>query len=144
MVERQLLEGALHNALREDEFVVELEVRPDRARVVIDSLVGVSIDDCVRVHQHLTSLKSTSWDGGVEVSSPGVGSFLVHPRQWETAVGRDIMLWTTDGCQLTGRLLAYAPRQQMIFLVRKAKNHRQSSALSLSIQQISKAKTVLA
>ncbi len=144
MMDVKRLEAMVAQLMGPGEYVVGVEGGPDRVRVVIDSLVGVSIDECTRVHRGLQAMLPESFEGSIEVSSPGAVAFIHHPRQWETAVGRHVMVWTSDGRHLSGRLTAYDPRGGTLFLATGGGKRGGRRLVALSINQISKAKTVLA
>ncbi len=129
--------GAL---LERGEYVVNVEAGPSRIQVTVDSLVGVSIDECMRIHRALLSMLPESYTGGLEVTSPGAAAALMCPEQWETAVGRPVTAWTKDGRQLSGRLLGVAPRRGLLFVQPEGKKHK-DRIISLDYDDIEKLKT---
>ena len=91
-----------------DIFLVEVAVKPGNAiRVHVDSLAGISIDECVKISRFVNeSLDREVEDYALEVSSPGLsGSFKVK-QQYEKNVGRDIEVLYTDGIKVKGKLVS--------------------------------------
>ena len=115
---RALVEPIL--AEREMELV-ELTVRPQGRqqliRLLVDRVGGVTIQQCAKVNQHIgMALEEANVVEGsytVEVSSPGLDRPLVSMRDFERAVGEDVVLQvvSSDGKlrESRGMLLAVQP-----------------------------------
>jgi len=85
-------------------------------RVVVDGDDGVSLDDVAEVSRAVSAaldeaelkepgvLGEQAYD--LELSSPGVSRPLTLPRHWRRARGRLVKATTTDGTEVTGRVLA--------------------------------------
>ena len=70
-------------------------------RVVVDSDLGVSLDDAAAISRKLSAALDTVAVMGdfpytLEVSSPGVDRPLADPRHWRRAVGRLVRVTVTD------------------------------------------------
>src|ERR1700734_4434902 len=81
-------------------------------RVVVDSDLGVSLDDAAAISRKLSAALDTVAVMGdfpytLEVSSPGVDRPLTEPRHWKRATGRLVTVALTRGDipgeALTGR-----------------------------------------
>ncbi|MDQ6847105.1 MAG: ribosome maturation factor RimP [Candidatus Dormibacteraeota bacterium] len=95
--------------------LVELQWRPGRSsvlRLVIDSVQGVSLDDCERV-SHAVGAVLDAYDPiagryALEVSSPGAERPLRTELEWQSAVGRRVNVRVRSGDAeiiVEGRLL---------------------------------------
>ena len=83
-------------------------------RVVVDSDLGVSLDDAAAISRKLSAALDTVAVMGdfpytLEVSSPGVDRPLTDPRHWRRAAGRLVQVTVTDSSgarPVTGRIAA--------------------------------------
>jgi len=80
-------------------------------RVVVDSDLGVSLDDAAAVSRQLSAaLDSVAVMGDfpytLEVSSPGVDRPLTDPRHWRRAAGRLVQVTAEDAGAITGRVVS--------------------------------------
>ena len=80
-------------------------------RVVVDSELGVSLDDAAAISRQLSGALDTVAVMGdfpytLEVSSPGVDRPLIDPRHWRRAVGRLVQVTVADAGSISGRVLA--------------------------------------
>jgi ribosome maturation factor RimP len=83
-------------------------------RVVVDSDLGVSLDDAAAVSRQLSAaLDSVAVMGDfpytLEVSSPGVDRPLTDPRHWRRAAGRLVQVTAEDAGAITGRVVSADP-----------------------------------
>jgi ribosome maturation factor RimP len=79
-------------------------------RVLVDQDDGVSLDDIAGLTSVLSAALDESGAMGeqpyvLEVSSPGVGRPLTHPRHWRRNVGRLVSVTTADGVTTVARLV---------------------------------------
>jgi ribosome maturation factor RimP len=88
-------------------FLVDVTVNPgNRIMVFVDSVKGVTIDECMAVSRYIESKFSRETeDYELEVSSPGLDNPLKLPRQFEKNLGRWLDVITFDGLKTTGRLV---------------------------------------
>jgi len=88
-------------------FLVEVLVTPANKIVVyLDSLQGVTLEECMQVSRFLGSrLDRDEEDFELEVSSPGLEKPLKLPVQFEKNVGRMLDVVKSDGMKITGKLL---------------------------------------
>lgn len=107
MIRVETIQGLLEAILPQwDLFLVEVTVKPGNHIVVfIDSLKGVTIEECIAVSRHLESrLDREAEDFDLEVSSPGLDNPLKIPIQFVKNTGRILDVVTFDGQKTTGRL----------------------------------------
>jgi len=88
-------------------FLVDVVVRPgNKILVYLDSMKGVTLDECMAVSRFLESrFDRNIEDFELEVSSPGLDRPLKLPVQFEKNIGRLLDVVKTDGIRLTGKLL---------------------------------------
>src|SRR3984885_3713760 len=77
-------------------------------RVVVDSDLGVSLDDAAAISRKLSAALDTVAVMGdfpytLEVSSPGVDRPLTEPRHWRRAAGRLVQVAVADAGVVSGR-----------------------------------------
>jgi ribosome maturation factor RimP len=88
-------------------FLVDVTVKPgNRITVFVDSMKGVTLDECIGVSRLIESkLDREAEDFELEVSSPGLGNPLKLPQQFEKNLGRILEVITFDGMKTTGKLV---------------------------------------
>ena len=88
-------------------FLVDIAVKPgNRITVFIDSMKGVTLEECIGVSRFIESkLDREAQDFELEVSSPGLGNPLKLPQQFEKNLGRILEVITFDGMKTTGKLV---------------------------------------
>ncbi|HEX3007906.1 MAG TPA: ribosome assembly cofactor RimP [Bacteroidales bacterium] len=96
----EILEGT-------DLFLVDLTVKPSNKIIIeIDSLQGVTIDECAHVSSTLeTKLNRNVEDFDLEVSSPGLGLPFKVKQQYQKNVGNQVSVLMKSGDKYTGKLL---------------------------------------
>ena len=97
--------------LRErDLFLVDLMVSTGNAiEVYIDSMQGVSVQECVMVSRALErKLDRGSEDFSLTVYSAGIGFPFKVPLQFEKNVGKGVEVKCSDGGRIEGTLVAYS------------------------------------
>lgn len=87
-------------------FLVEWKISPDDAiDVLVDGDEGVSIDEIVRISRHIEhNLDREQNDFSLKVSTAGVGSSLVLPRQYKKNIGRTLKVIKNDGQEVEGEI----------------------------------------
>ncbi len=107
MVNRNKVASIAEEYLQDtDLFLVEIKVsRTNKVQVAIDGDQGVKISDCVALSRHiLTFFDRDQEDFELEVSSVGVGSPLVLPRQYRNNIGRQIAIARKENDRVRGKL----------------------------------------
>ncbi len=138
-LEQEDIRRKVEPLLGRGEYVVDVRANAEKIRVVVDSLIGISIDECVQLHRAFLSSLPEDYTGSVEITSPGATAFLLRPEQWETAVGRQVMVWTKKGRQLSGRLVAVSPTRRFLSLAPGEKKNK-GQLMWLSYHDIEKIK----
>ena len=107
MADQNIVEHHLEGILAgKDIFLVGVKVDNNNKIIVhIDTPLGISIDDCVRVSRELEEkLDRDREDFALEVSSPGLDSPFIVIEQYQKNVGKKINLVKQDGDKLEGIL----------------------------------------
>lgn len=91
---RQIVEGFFEAEGLEDCFWISERITGNKIEIFIDSDNGIDFTICRRVSRSVEAVLDETQEYGekytLEVSSPGVGSPLVMPRQYIKNVGRNI------------------------------------------------------
>lgn len=89
-------------------FLVDVVMgKSGEIRVLVDSMEGVKIGECVDLSRWLTAeLDQADENYSLEVSSPGLGAPLVLKQQYEKNIGRSVEVIFTDGKKKKGTLTA--------------------------------------
>jgi ribosome maturation factor RimP len=109
MINAALIRGYLEDELiQKGHFLVEVVVGPGNKIVVfIDSMKGITLDECKAVSRFLESkLDRNVEDFELEVSSPGLDNPLKLPLQYEKNTGRLLDVVKFDGIKITGKLVS--------------------------------------
>ncbi len=87
-----------------DMFITGIQIRPGNSIIVyLDGDKGVTIDDCVMVSRYVEAgLNRDDEDFELTVSSHGLTSPLLMPRQYMNHVGREISVVMADGMKYSG------------------------------------------
>ncbi len=90
-------------------FLVEIQFNPgNRVQVYIDKQEGITIDECVALSRHITSvLDKDEEDYELEVSSPGLDMGFRVPEQYRKYLGRPVKTILHDGTKYTGTLKSF-------------------------------------
>ncbi len=96
---------------RPDLFIVSVRfLKNGVLEILLDGDQGIAIEDCVQVSRHvgyhLEEENVIDKAYRLEVSSPGIDSALVLPRQFEKNIGRDVQIKMLDGTKKEGKLLS--------------------------------------
>lgn len=87
-------------------FLVDVRVREGNViSVLLDDDEGTSIEKCMALSRHLTSLLDRNEeDFSLDVSSPGLDQPLKLHRQYVKNIGRNVQLKLTDAGKVEGKL----------------------------------------
>lgn len=107
----ELLQSYLNNDYF---YIVDVKVAGARGgklkvTVLLDSDIGITIDECATISRQLgNQMEEMNFFGEapftLEVSSPGVDFPLTTPRQFRRNLGRSLAVTLTDGTLLRGML----------------------------------------
>ncbi len=113
---------------RPDLFITDIKMQGGKLVILIDGDQGAGIDICAQVSRHVgfhleeENLIEEAYN--LEVSSPGVDTPLVQPRQYIKNIGREIAVKTADGSKREGKLITANDEQITIEEKIKPKGRR--------------------
>src|SRR5690606_29793577 len=108
---QELVKKLIEEAIEENPqlFLVEWKISADNhIEILVDGDEGLSIDEIVRISRHVEhNLDREEADFSLNVSSAGVGSPLIMPRQYRKNIGRTLKITRADGGKdLEGELVS--------------------------------------
>jgi ribosome maturation factor RimP len=115
MITADSVKGYIEEELRRNDlFLIDLTVgSANRIRVVVDSLEGITVDECARLSRIIENkLDRNEEDFDLEVSSPGLNKPLVMPFQYLKNIGRQIEVLTLSDQKIKGTLI-YADEKKI-------------------------------
>lgn len=150
MVGKENIAEILGDILPEDIFLVDVTIsNSNTVCIYIDSLRGLTIDDCVSVSRKVESkLDRESEDFELQVSSPGIGQPFMVKQQYLKNTGRVIELLTSQDDHLTGKLETANEKGITILISDKEKSEsgkksKLARLVSLGYDEIRSAKTIV-
>ena len=152
MLKKEKIKKLVGDYILENEsiFLVEVKVSSsNQIEVLIDSLDGISIKNCVSLSRYLESaLDRDEYDFSLQVSSAGLSEPFKVFQQYKKSIGREVNVFLKDGKELLGKMLD-AKESEGITLetITKKKQRKKKSQIieqqSLSFDQIDKTKIVI-
>ena len=124
MITSNLIKDLASNIIAQGElYLVEVSVAPgNRINVLIDSLKGASIDDCVMISRYIEQqLDREVEDFELEVSSPGLTQPFRVIQQYQKNLGREVEVLLKNGQKQVGKLLAIENNVMTIEIQKKVK-----------------------
>jgi len=109
MITSQLISDIVSNTIQGTElFIVEVSVNPgNKILVLIDSMKGALIDDCVKLSRSIEQrLDRDLEDFELEVSSPGLTNPFRVIQQYLKNKGKDVEVVLKTGQKFTGKLIS--------------------------------------
>ncbi|GAA4139461.1 ribosome assembly cofactor RimP [Sphingobacterium kyonggiense] len=134
---------------RDDLFIVSVRMLKNGVlEILLDGDNGISIDDCVKVSRHvgfhLEEENVVDHAYRLEVSSPGVDSALVLPRQYQKNIGRSVKLKMNDGGKREGKLVAVSDAAVTIEEIVKEKGKKAVAVpAEIPLEQIKETKVLI-
>ncbi len=122
----QLKLAQIANEFLEDTscFLVEVQERNDRIKVILDGYNGVDIQLCSRLARYINRLGEEDASIGeynIEVTSAGVGAEINTTKQLKSNVGRLVKIKNHEHQSYTGRLIA-ADNEKLCLIEDKVTN----------------------
>lgn len=127
-------------------FEVEITVRPgNRIAVAIDKDTGVTLDECTLISRHIFNcLDRDVEDYELEVSSPGLTSPLLVPRQYMRRLGRNLRFILHSGAQFEGILKSADEKTiQVERTIKISPKEKKTEIISLTYSDIKQAKLIV-
>lgn len=107
MLDQDKVRDLLEKGLQEQgAFLIDFQIAAGNLiQVTVDTLTGISLEKITAISRAIEhNLDREEQDFELQVSSPGVGSPLVVPQQYEQNLGRDLKVKTEDGEKYKGEL----------------------------------------
>ena len=101
---KQIIEEAI--AANPALFLIDWKIsQDDKISILADGDEGLSIEEIVRISRHVEqNLDREECDFALEVSTPGVGTPLVLPRQFKKNIGRLLEITLNDDSKFEGEI----------------------------------------
>ena len=109
MIQEKQVVGLVENRIEDTGlFLVDVTIGSSGdIRVLVDSMEGVKIEECVELSRWLTGeLDQTDENYSLEVSSPGIGAPLKLMQQYVKNIGREVEVILKTGEKKKGELKA--------------------------------------
>jgi ribosome maturation factor RimP len=93
-------------------FIVDIQNKKGKIKVIIDDREGIKLDECVSINREIRSFFGEKLDDhDLEVTSPGLTEPFKVLRQYEKNVGQKVEVMQRDGSKISGKLLSASPDQ---------------------------------
>jgi ribosome maturation factor RimP len=139
---KELVEKAIEGSSM---FITAVQVKPgNKIMVFLDGDHGVSIEDCVILSRYIEkSLNRDENDFELSVSSHGLTSPFVLPRQYMNSIGKTVTVLENSGIKTKGVIMS-ATETHFTFLPektgKKAKNPEEEHVLVFSYEEVKEVK----
>ncbi|NSW44961.1 MAG: hypothetical protein HPY79_03945 [Bacteroidales bacterium] len=116
-MKEKLFDIASKTPLNKNFEIIEItESRGNSYCIYIESLEGITIDDCALMSRFVFEQLSEEINIELTVSSAGIDKPLRAPIQFIKNIGHKVEIKTTDGKKIIGTLKSYTPEQTVIEL----------------------------
>jgi len=130
-------------------FLVDVKMHSNgKLMILVDGDNGIGIDDCVAISRHVgfhleeENVLETAYN--LEVSSPGIDTPLVLPRQYTKNIGRTLAIKMTDGTKREGILSGITEDAILIEEKTKEKGKKAETVEAvIPIKQITETKVLI-
>ncbi len=132
-----------------DLYLVSINMpSPGRLIILVDGDKGIGIADCVAISRHvgfhLEEENVIEHAYNLEVSSPGIDTPLVLPRQYVKNIGRKLAIKLADGSKREGQLSGLTEDAILIEEIKKEKGKKAELVEStIPIAQITETKVLI-
>lgn len=132
-----------------DLYLVSINMAsPGRLVILVDGDKGIGIADCVAISRHvgfhLEEENVIEHAYNLEVSSPGIDTPLVMPRQYVKNIGRKLAIKLADGSKREGQLNGLTEDAILIEEIKKEKGKKAELVESIiPIAQITETKVLI-
>lgn len=128
MIQKQDIRNIIDPILEEKKaFLVDLKIsKANRIAVYIDSMDGITIDDCVEISRQIEkTLDRDQEDFELEVSTPGLTSEFKVLQQYKKYLNKEVQVLAKDGKKYRGTLLNISDRGIEIEVEKQVKKEGQ-------------------
>ena len=145
----ELVDEKIAEINRPDVFLVSAKLHSNgKLIILIDGDKGVGIDECVQISRYVgfkleeEDVIKTAYN--LEVSSPGIDTPLVQPRQYAKNIGRNLSVKMADGTKREGSLTGIS--EDAIMIEEKIKEKGKKAEIiesTIPLEQISETKVLI-
>ncbi|ERJ61287.1 ribosome assembly cofactor RimP [Sphingobacterium paucimobilis] len=134
---------------RADLFVVRIKMlKSGILEILLDGDEGISIEDCVAVSRHvgfhLEEENAIEKAYRLEVSSPGIDTGLLMPRQYVKNIGRNVRIKLENGTKREGKLISATESEVVIEETTKEKGKKaETNEVVFSMDKITETKVLI-
>jgi len=138
MITRELIKEYLQQINDLDFYIVDIKVTPNmKISIFIDSLAGIKISEISKIHKTIYPLVEAETENfDLEVSSPGLTSFLKVWQQYLKLKDKNIQIVTVDDEVIDGKILNADEEKIELKL-------KDDSLLEIEYSKIRKAKQII-
>ena len=146
---RELAEEKITEIGRPDLFLVSVKMLPNgKLIILVDGDKGVGIGDCAQISRYVgfrLEEENVIEDAyNLEVSSPGIDTPLVMPRQYVKNIGRNLSIKMADGSKREGMLSSLTEDAIIIEETNKEKGKKAEQVESvIPLSEITETKVVI-
>jgi len=144
MTEKEQIEKIVEDSLNDESlFLVSVEVvgtgsGKRKVTITVDSDKGITIEECARISREtgkaIEEGEIIKTEYVLDVTSPGIGSVLMMPRQYTKNIGRQVKIKSKSGEEFTGELKAI--ENGIVELVEKPKGKRPGIEHKFTLEEI--------
>ena len=146
---KELVDEKIAEIARPDLFWVDIKMHPNgKLIILLDGDKGVGIADCAAISRYVgfkleeENVLDTAYN--LEVSSPGIDTPLVLPRQYVKNIGRNLAIKMADGSKREGKLSSLTEDAIIIEENKKEKGKKAEQIESvIPLSQITETKVVI-
>ncbi|GAA4094902.1 ribosome assembly cofactor RimP [Mucilaginibacter panaciglaebae] len=145
----ELVDEKIAEINRPDVFLVSAKLHSNgKLIILIDGDKGVGIDECVQISRYVgfkleeEDVIKTAYN--LEVSSPGIDTPLVQPRQYTKNIGRNLSIKMADGSKREGTLRDAT--EDAVIIEEKIKEKGKKAEIvesTIPLEQISETKVLI-
>ena len=152
MLNKEVVKNLIDECICENEsiFLVDLKISSsNQIEVLIDSLDGISIKNCMSLSRHIEhNLDREECDFSLQVASAGLSEPFKVFQQYKKSVGKNVNVFLKGGKKLLGKMLdAQEGKGIVLETTRKEKVGKKKTQIieqqSFSFDQIDKTKIVI-
>jgi ribosome maturation factor RimP len=147
MTDRNRIEKLVNEFIKETGiFLVMVKVSSsNRITVLVDTMKGITIDECADLHRHLEkNLDRNVEDFELQVSSPGLDMPFSVIEQYRKNEGKKVEVVDFEGARFAGLLKNVTEGGfELVAEVKVKGSTRETKELSFNLEQVKSARVVL-
>jgi len=143
MISKEEVISVVSEGLDKDHFfIVEIKVKNDYIKVVLDGYEGINIKECEQINRLLKKHFGERLDTyTLEVTSPGLKASFRVKEQYEKNRGEEVSVLLNDGAKVNGILKDFTESE--LLLEKKEKKKTEGTIERIYFDQVKSVKLVL-